>query len=551
MNSFSYSRGSGAVLSLKGFELKGSGHDKKPFRVREDDLAVLRKFDAAIDDVADTVFSDVLTKIGDFFKNSYTTHKPSTSSRLTPRKLNVGIVQCNVSDLDRITNGVRDRLDDEAVDVVVLKSGDANVFATVSKIRSGKGKQLLVVEQGENLSSQLVNGLFYSLQSLHNNVAVLLCLRMSTKLPSFYSMFSRRVLAALRMQNFSPFSSEDIFERLVSAALLNPKFTPLKFDPTFIAFLRSVFFRDDFSIAAIKKCIRFAILRRLFSRRQPDIKGTLAHKFEDGVDEYMKVLRFLQSCLYNGEGEKRHSFTALLELHEQIQLDGFPGKLCNTNEYGDWMHSLKQMTPEEFSGLLQHEGIADYNIKLTVPDDDAESSMKGKDAVEKPLGEVKSILHLKEMMKKRMSMSQRNPQNVARQKAINDLENTLRNVLRPFSSLPHSDDLLVGADTVQFLRPDICHDIEESILTRSTSLLAIALHALSKQGRWKTVSLSEWGKTFAMDCKAQGIRGKDTDLEQMFFACVGQFEIMGIIRGSADRRTPTATIAHHVLLPVS
>ncbi|KAK6024747.1 hypothetical protein OSTOST_09440 [Ostertagia ostertagi] len=157
------------------------------------------------------------------------------------------------------------------------------------------------------------------------------------------------------------------------------------------------------------------------------------------------------------------------------------------------------------------------------------------------------LLAFEEMMRERISAAQRNPQTLARQKAVKSIEDVLRSVLRPLSSFPHSSDFLIGGNTAHSLTPNVVQDVEESIMSQKRQLLSIALHALLKQGRWKTVSLSEWGKTFAADCATEGVKADEAQIEQMFFACVGQFELIGIIRSSSDRETPSVTIAHHVL----
>ncbi|KAK6018464.1 hypothetical protein OSTOST_15946, partial [Ostertagia ostertagi] len=152
----------------------------------------------------------------------------------------MAMVRCNFSDVGRITDGVIGRLQREISSTVVLKPGEMNIFGVVNKLRSdnGKGKRLLVVEQGESLSPQLLNGLFYCLSTVSSSIIVLLCLRMSTKRATFFSAMSRRVLASLDVRCYSISSSDEVFDRLASAVLLNPTFTNLKIEPTFARFLR-------------------------------------------------------------------------------------------------------------------------------------------------------------------------------------------------------------------------------------------------------------------------------------------------------------------------
>ncbi|KAK5964629.1 hypothetical protein GCK32_007286 [Trichostrongylus colubriformis] len=251
MSSFSYAPGTGAVLSLEGFVLPSHGKERKSHALRSEDVAIIGKFESVIDDVVKEVFNEVLNKVRDVGPDG---------------KLLMGVVRCNISDVERITDGVVERLQREISSTVVLKPDDTNMLGVVNKIRSdnGKGKRMLIVEQAESLSPQLLNGLFYSISSIDSDIIILLCLRMSTKRTTFFSALSRRVLASFELRSFSIAPSEEVFDRLVSAVLLNPSFTHLKVEPSFARFLRASFFRDDFSITFVKKSLRFALMQHLW-----------------------------------------------------------------------------------------------------------------------------------------------------------------------------------------------------------------------------------------------------------------------------------------------
>ncbi|KAK6054919.1 hypothetical protein COOONC_07570 [Cooperia oncophora] len=349
MSSFSYSPGSGAVLSLKGFEVPSHGRERKPYALRPEDIAIIDKFDSVIDEVVKELFDKVLNNIVDFFKKDVGTihHKNKTFTKLTPRKFLTAVVRCNISDVSRITDGVLSRLQREISSIVVLKPGDTNIFGVVNQLRSEKekGKQLLIVEQAESLSPQLLNGLFYSLSSISGDIIILLCLRMSTKRATFFSAVPRRLLASLDMKCFSISSSEETFDRLASAVLLHLSFTHLEMEPSFVKFLRSSFFRDDFSISFVKKSLRFALMQYLW-KGHIDSKVGIREKFASEMDEYMNVLDFLHGYLYDSEdgSEQRHS-SSLLKLHEDVQLEGFES-IAASSEYKYWMQSLKQASNE-------------------------------------------------------------------------------------------------------------------------------------------------------------------------------------------------------------
>nr|CDJ84414.1 Hypothetical protein CBG15148 [Haemonchus contortus] len=554
MSSFSYSRGSGGILSLKTFGLPHNGDERKSHAISPKDLAIIDKFDNVIDEVVKELFDEVLDKIVGFFNNEAGTSRNVNKAhvKVTSRKLMMTIVRCNISDVGRITEGVMNRLEGEVSSTVVLKPGDTNVFSVVDKLRSNskKEKQLLIVEQAESLSPNILNGLFYALSSLTGNIKILLCLRMSTKRATFFSALSRRVLSSLDVKCFSLSTSEKVFDRLVSAVLLNPTFTHLKIEPSFARFLRSSFFRDDFSITFVKKSLRFALMQQLWRMQKLDTSNESSKKFTSGMDDYMNVLTFLHDCLFGSE-ERTQQFpsSSLLKLHEDVQLEGFLEKTDASSEYKEWLQSLRHLSDEELSELLRRKEIAKYDIKIESVNTSEEASGKSRQSSEKAL-EKTSVLRLKEMMRERISAAHRNPQALARQKAVKNMENLLRSVLRPISSLPISSNFLIGMNTTHSLAPDVVQHIEESIVSQKGQLLNIAVHALLKQGRWKTVALSEWGKTFAADCIAEHADVDETQIEPMFFACVGQLEVMGIVRGSSDHETPSVTIAHHVLTSV-
>ncbi|VDO23757.1 unnamed protein product [Haemonchus placei] len=436
---------------------QGDNGQTKSHAISPKDLAIIDKFDNVIDEVVRELFDEVLDKIVGYFNNEEGTihHKNKAQVKVTSRKMIMAIIRCNISDVGRITDGVMNRLQGEVSSTVVLKPGDTNVFNVVDKLRSNgeKEKQLLIVEQAESLSPNILNGLFYALSSLTGNIRILLCLRMSTKRATFFSALSRRVLSSLDLKCFSLSSSEKVFDRLVSAVLLNPTFTHLKIEPSFARFLRSSFFRDDFSITFVKKSLRFALMQQLWRMQKLDTSNESSKKFTSSMDDYMNVLTFLHDCLF---GSEKIAFTK-----------SNPNEVCRSGEY---------FQP---------------------------------------------------------------PQQIL-----------LRSVLRPISSLPNSSNFLIGMNTINSLAPDVVQHIEESIVSQKGQLLNIAVHALLKQGRWKTVALSEWGKTFAADCIAEHADVDEIQIEPMFFACVGQLEVMGIVRGSSDHETPSVTIAHHVLTSV-
>lgn len=402
-----------------------------------------------------------------------------------------------------------------------------------------------MIEQAESLNSELLNGLFYSLGGLNKEISILLCLRMFTKRATFTSALSRRVLSSLHMRCFSLSTSTDLFDRLAYAVLLNPSFTHLKLEPELTKYLRSSFFRDNFSVSYLKKCLRFALLQHLWFGRKSEREGDASMQFSRDVNQYFKALTFLQRSICRTDDCKEGGETPLLRLHEDVQRGGFSGKICCSSEYKYWLQSLRQMCREEFNEMLQREEFLADNVRL--PEDlGTECPETIKQGSQSSFESVTSILQLKEKMKERIAQSQRNPDTLLRQKAIQDIEKALRAVLRPMSSFSHFDGFLFGESTVPFLAPDMSDDVEQSLAKQSTSVMSTALDALLKQGRWKTVTFVDWGRTFAANCISQDTT-ENSNLEQMFFASVGQLELMGIIRGSADHENPTVTIAHHVL----
>ncbi|EYC31799.1 hypothetical protein Y032_0003g1247 [Ancylostoma ceylanicum] len=155
-------------------------------------------------------------------------------------KLKTAVVQCSAADVNRLIDGVLGRMNREIGEHVVVKSGQADINDVVSKFEgcSGKRKQLLVIEQAESLSTQFLNGLFYSLPSFRCDVIVLLCV--STKQNMFTSRVSRRCLASLHARRFLFSLSPEVFYSLVTSVLFNPSFTDLRLQAGFLRFIRLV-----------------------------------------------------------------------------------------------------------------------------------------------------------------------------------------------------------------------------------------------------------------------------------------------------------------------
>ncbi|KIH63871.1 hypothetical protein ANCDUO_05822 [Ancylostoma duodenale] len=382
--------------------------------------------------------------------------------------MKTAIVQCSAADVNRLIDGVLGRMNREIGEHVVVKSGQADIHEVVSKFEgcSGKRKQLLVIEQAESLSSQFLNGLFYSLPSLRCDIIVLLCV--STKQIMFTSRVSRRCLALLHARRFLFSLSPEVFYNLVTNVLFNPSFTDLRLQAGFLRFIRSTLLTNDFS-----------------------------------------------------ESKERDS--ELIALHEHVQAAGFLG-IANSSKYRDWTQSVSRMSEVDIKRMMNHEGIHGYNIKLEVPDQSDAAVQReadsGKLLSPKPLTEKTSVLQLKNKMKEIIAARQLNPQLLARQRLIREIEIILRSVLRPFTTIPYSGLFLFGDESVRFLAPNVTCEVERSMLCQGEQHpLGIALRTLVEQGRWKTVSLMEWGKSFVEDMMTKGLAMDKKRLESIFFAC--------------------------------
>ncbi|KAJ1348610.1 hypothetical protein KIN20_003953 [Parelaphostrongylus tenuis] len=579
MSPMSFSNGS-CILSLDSLKAPSfPGVSKKSLKAvpLTHQLTVVDELAAIIDNTVKELVNDVLNQIANFFTTDDRVIQRENifSQRYTIRKLKAGIVQCNVSDVGHLINGLLDRLQGTVCDPIVLKSGDMDIRGVVNRIRdcNGNRKPLVVVEQSESCNASLLNGLIYSLASIRSDTLILLCL--STKKTMLTSIVSRKCLSLLHARSFSFFTPEEVFDLLVPAVMINPQCTDLRFNPEFLIFLRSSFFRDNFSVSHMKKCLRFAFFRHHFTRSISDPRQETSDAFVREMDTYMGALNFLHTNLYSFSsscgavvrGALRRTrgrwFDLALMAHQAVHPSGVgeisysrfikllkvvipnmfnPYKPVRSIRTRNWIQSLKNMSHEEFSAVLLHPGIAVHNISLppNIQNKDTETLVK--------LPEDKmTAIALKERMKEIIAAKQRNPYVKARQKAILDIENVLRSVLRPFSSFSNSSQFLVGEECIHSLAPNIVKDIEASLAMESASPLSIALHALLKQGRWKIVDLSKWGETFSVDASEQSLKATEDQIESMFFACVGQLEHMGIIKASKERETLSVVIAHHVL----
>ncbi|VDK59074.1 unnamed protein product [Cylicostephanus goldi] len=85
------------------------------------------------------------------------------------------------------------------------------------------------------------------------------------------------------------------------------------------------------------------------------------------------------------------------------------------------------MRDDEIMQMLDHEGILSLNLKLqTCNDDKLERNEVEPDKPSKLLNEKTTVLQLKNKMREIIAARQRNPQLIARQKLIGDIEGTTR-----------------------------------------------------------------------------------------------------------------------------
>ncbi|CAJ0598758.1 unnamed protein product [Cylicocyclus nassatus] len=548
MSSFSYSDG-GGVLSLRNIGILGGTQDsRRSAKVhRAKDLSILDAFDAEIDSNVNSVFNGVLEEITNFFLSSATLRENIFGLRRVSRKLKTAVVQCSAAEVGRLVHGVLSGLGREIGEHVVVKSGQTNINDVISRFEDcgGKKKQLLVIEQGESFSSQFFNGLFSSLADLTCEIIILLCI--STKQIMFTSRVSRRTMSLLCIRRFLFCLSHETFNKMLADILLNPSYTDMRLHPLLLRFIRSSFCRDDFSVSSIKTCIRFALLHHLWTKSSFDSSEDESEDFISSTDKYLGVLRFLHDNIRLREQRKEY-FSQLLKLHEDVQLNGF-GAVASLPNYRDWMQSITSMCDDEIKQMLNYEGISSLNLKLqTCSEDRLERNEVELDKTSKTLNEKTTVLQLKNKMKEIIAARQRNPQLIARQKLIGDIENNFRSILQPTTSFPHARSFLIGNDTADFISPDTVSKVESSLAgTAGKNALTVAVRTLTSQGRWKTVSLAEWGKSFASEMMQQGLAKDIRSMDATFFACVGQLEYMGIIRASSSAKSPSVAIAYHLL----
>ncbi|VDK49043.1 unnamed protein product [Cylicostephanus goldi] len=335
MSSFSYCDG-GSVLSLKSIGPLGTHEDSRRITTAVDklqfyrsakvyrakDLSILDAFDDEIDSNVNSVFNGVLEEITSFFLSSEVLRENIFGLRRVSRKLKTAVVQCSAAEVSRLVNGVLGGLGREVGEHLVIKSGQTSINDVVSRFDdcSGKKKQLLVIEQGESLSSQFLNGLFSSLACLTCEIIILLCI--STKQIMFTSRVSRRTLSQLCIRHFSFSLSHETFNKMLADVLLNPSFTDMRLHPLLLRFIRSSFCRDDFSVSSVKTCIRFALLRHLWTNTSFDSSKEESEGFISATDKYLGVLRFLHENIHSDDQRKEY-FSQLLKLHEDVQLNGF------------------------------------------------------------------------------------------------------------------------------------------------------------------------------------------------------------------------------------
>uniref|UniRef100_A0A1I7XH42 ORC3_N domain-containing protein n=1 Tax=Heterorhabditis bacteriophora TaxID=37862 RepID=A0A1I7XH42_HETBA len=175
-------------------------------------------------------------------------------------KLRVAIVQCNFADVNQMIYNVENELFNNIGikhgETIRISSCGIPINTVIDRIRD-INCSLITIEQVESMSSEYLDQLFSLLASFNISVPVLVCV--STNSMMFTSLCSQRTLELLRSKSFSLALADKIFARVMNALM---SFKDIRFCGELLRFIRIQFFANDFSVAGIKKAVRFSVLQQ-------------------------------------------------------------------------------------------------------------------------------------------------------------------------------------------------------------------------------------------------------------------------------------------------
>lgn len=529
-------------------------------------------YDAATITVAKWVLEKASENEG---KKALSVFSPNESMR----NIRTALVQCNFTDVSRLIDDFRLKMRDlpncqPYTDMLVTENDSIHeVIDRISETRSNS-LCILIIRQFESLRSRFLDNLvtlLYSNVKCHvtlPRIRMVVCVSTS---PTFFRQNCEiETINMLELKQFKFTKLDDIFSKIVSTgihyyfqpprpapknieeddpnALQSFDCSPALFSGQFMAYLQNRFFGCDYSISALIQAVKFALLQKYIEDpfwREDDVHSEELKKY-DGI-----LKAFLNEFGENSEHE-------LLKMHFQIQSNpNFWQEVRNETVFRE----KKQFLFESKS----KKNLLDYcdRIMKTVVNLDAqfcerllELKKKLEEATSEPGEKVEeatnktpskmSFHDLQKQQKKAMKDKQNNPILTAKTAIFEHVMKLFEAVLKPY---PASWRNVIGDsswsdDTVKTtLDSSDEHDIEQCLLNaenNSTMPLAVAWRSLLCHRSFKSVSIKDWAQLF----------WDNTDLSQQqakqaFFAAAGQLEHIGLIRGSADRKSTNVNVLYH------
>lgn len=492
--------------------------------------------------------------------------------------LRTALVQCNFTDVSRLVKDFRSKMielaEERPYTEMVVTESDA-IHEVIDKISETPSNCLciLMIRQFESLRSRFLDNLISLLYSNAKCRKALPRLRMmicvSTSPAFFRQNCEIETMNMLELKQFKFTKLDDIFSKIMSTGihhyfqppLPRPKSladddgkalrsfdcSPAVFSGQFMLYLQNRFFACDYSISALIRAVQFALLQKYIEDpywREDD------HSEE--LKKYDEVLK-----LFLGEFGEQTQYE-FLKMHIQIQ--------SNPNLWQEMREQTVFRERKQFlfegrskKNLLEFcdrimEKMANWDAKFheklkTLKKKLEEATAEPTEKVEEPTSKTPSkmsFLDLQKQRKQAMSAKQNNPILVAKSAIFAHIMSLFESVLKPY---PATWRNVIGAsswsgdDVKTALDSSDEHDIENCLLNmekNSKLPLAVAWRSLLCHRNFKTVSMNDWARIFLdnTDLKSKKAKGA-------FFSSAGHLEHIGLIRGSADRKSTNVNVLYH------
>ncbi|CAL2035056.1 unnamed protein product [Caenorhabditis brenneri] len=480
----------------------------------------------------------------------------------TSRNLRTALVQCNFTDVSRLIDDFRSKirqgLSDNKPYTEMVVTENYSIHEVIDKISETKPNSLcmLIIRQFESLHSRFLDNLISLLYSdvkcnkTLPRVRLMVCV--STSPTYFRQNCEIETMNMLELKQFEFTKLDDIFSEIMSTgvhryfqppkpapkkieeddpeALRSYDCSPALFSGQFMTYLKDRFFGCDYSICALTRAVEFALLQKYIEDpfwREDDDHSEELKKYDETLELFLEVF---------GE-EIDYGF---LKMHIRIQSDP------------NLWQEMRNETPFKEKKQFYLESKSKKNI-IELCDRIMEAVINLDAHFYERLVELKKKLEKanteseeKKKQRNAITLKQNNPILTAKSAIFEHVMTLFETVLKPY---PAGWRNVIGAsswsdDTVKkTLDSTDEYNIEQCLLNvenNSTMPLAVAWRSLLCHRNFKTVSIKDWAQLFLDNTNLSREQAK-----QAFFAAAGQLEHIGLIRGSADRKSTNVNVLYH------